>query len=217
MNPYLTSILLLLIAIILCALALIYCINSYQFLRNSNCNDGTNCGFIEGVLIFLSIVFAIMILFFCYGLVRVRTSNMGGWFTGIIALLLVIAGVVLLIISLYKISSDRYKSVIDTLSFALIILPLTYLFAVMSVWAKPKLTTVSMAKKLMKGVKEAVKMEYQEPAVGTGLVEVDGPLYAESENVKSVSKVEEVIVEKPAKSSPLRKSPRSTRTVVIEE
>jgi hypothetical protein len=230
MQGYGTSQLLLLVAIILLLIALVACIVSLRELTTNFENahhNNTNKSFVQSTLLYLAIIFAIMIAFFCYGLVKVRSSNMGGVFTGILALLLVIVGVVLAIIAIYKINYVPFAGVIKTLSWSMIVLPLAFLFAVMSVYTKPRLTSMNMGKKIVNAAKDVLKTDQNPNDVDIGLIEVDGPIYVEAENTKKVKPivkervVEDTYVPSVATTTTSTRrvaSPRSsTRTIVVEE
>jgi hypothetical protein len=233
MHGYGTSQLLLLAAIILVVVAIALCIIAYQELRQNvvGHHNNTNIGFVQSVLLYLIVIFAIMLLFFCYGLVKVRSSNMGGIIMGILGLILVIIGIILASIAIYKVNYIPYAGVIKGLAWSIIILPVVFLFAVMSVYSKPKLTTINMGKKIVQATKDVFKSDQKSSAdVDTGLIEVDGPIYVEAENTKKVKPivrervVEDTYVPSVAPATTTTTSTRrvatprsSTRTIVVEE
>jgi hypothetical protein len=190
MMGYNMSIIILLLAIVLVALALIGCIVALQDLSNNSINAvNTNVSFVKAALIYGIVIFSIMLFWFLWGLWKIRTSNMGEIVVAIIALILVIIGIVLFSIALSKTNYTEFPFVVKALSFAVIMLPLTYFLAVISVYMKPKITSSNMIKKVAESVKEIVKSEKVESTSDTSLVEIDGSLYAETSELKPVQPV----------------------------
>jgi hypothetical protein len=224
MMGYQASILLLIIAIILTAIALIATIISYQTLVSSGLvNPSTNVSFDKSILIYLMVVLSIMLIFFSYGLWKVRSSNMGGIIVGIIALLLVIAAVVLTAIAISRTKVNEFPQVVKYLSWIVILLPVAYIFAVISVYMKPQVKTTSITKKLVGAVKDSIKSE-QVSDNNDRLVEIDGPTYVKADDLQPVERViKQRVIAQPQpvqqtqvveEYTTVRKSPQSRRVVV---
>jgi GNAT superfamily N-acetyltransferase len=150
---------------------------------------------------------------------------MGGMAAAIVGLLLVIAGIVLFAIAINKTNYHEFPAVVRNLSWIVILLPVSYFLAVISVYMKPRMTGIGLGQKLMQAVKETAR----EPApVGTGLVEVEGPIYTEEGGLVPVKPRRTVVEEEvvTVKQSPSRRrvvttatasAPPAGQTFVVEE
>ncbi len=167
-NLYSTSTTLIIISLILLLIALFVTIVAYRDLSsNVIVSPATDIGYVKGVLIFLIIVEVIMILVSLWGLVKVRTSNMGGIFGFIIGLILSIVVVILNSISINKTIYSEFPFVVKTLAFTVVFIPAVFLMLVASVWSKPSVSSAGFIKKAIKSTQDELnKMKMDQPKQG---------------------------------------------------
>lgn len=182
---YQTSILLIIIAILVLLIALFATIAAFRELTTSGLvNPSTNISYVKNVLIFLIIVEAIFIAVAFWGLVKVRTSNMGGWFGFIIALILAIIVLILCILAINKTSYHEFEFVVKTLSFDVVFILAAFFLLTISCLMKPRLVSGGFAKKVLEGAKAGMSSMNQ--TQGNSLYEVD-EVFVQKQDLKPVN------------------------------
>jgi hypothetical protein len=177
MSAYGTATLLIIITIIILLIALYSSVAAMRELKGNNfVNPTTDINYVNNVLIFLIIVEVVMIIVALYGLIKVRSSNLGGVFGFILGLILVVFVVIFASLALNKVSYPEFPFVIKTLSFAAVFIPAAFLMLMASTLVKPRFTSNGgVGKKIMEATKQEINKMKAGPPQGQGeqLYEVD--------------------------------------------
>jgi hypothetical protein len=172
MFNYLSATIVLLIALVLLVIALYSSCVAYQQLGSPTLDtSNTDVGYVRSILLFMIIVDVFFILITVYGIIKIRTSNIGGWFGFVIGLILIICILIFGIIAITKTNGVIIPDVLKALVWNTIIIPIAFVHFIVSIWIKPRINGVNMTKKIISEARE--KLNEIDQSRGTEYVEED--------------------------------------------
>ena len=213
MFNYLSATIVLLIALVLLVIALYYSSVAYQQLNSPTIDDtNTDVGYIRGILLFMIIADVFFILVTVYSIIKIRTSNTGGWFGFLIGLIIIVCVLIFGIIAITKTNGIILPDVLKALVWNTIIIPIAFVHLIVSAWIKPRVNGVNMTKKIISDARE--KLNNVDKSRGTEYIEEDITFEPVSRTTRVV-KNPTVSFEEPVytPSSPLKSVP--SRNVAI--
>jgi hypothetical protein len=147
---------LILIAVVVLGIALIVAIIAYKNIKDSGIisnNSPGDLSYVKQVLMFFIVVDSLMLLIALYALAKVRTSNVGGWIGFVIGLILVVLVLIFGIRAIDRIDGVAYPWVLRGLVINVVVIVLSFLLLVLSVFTKPRVCTGNAIKKIYQNMK----------------------------------------------------------------
>jgi hypothetical protein len=154
---------------------------AYRDLNTNNVNvNATNLSYVKGVIILFIVLDSLLILYSIYQLVKIRSSNGGGFFMALLGLIVIILFMVFGIIALNKIGDLQFQWVIKSLAFTIIFGSASVILLFLSSWTRPRLAIYSQSKNIVEKIKTNV--DNMRPAAPNGdYVEVNDAFIPRSE------------------------------------
>ena len=222
MNNYTNAILILLLALVLTIIALYMAIVAMGQLKTKTILEpNTDVSYVNGILIMFIIFDSLWIVGLLYGIAKIRTSNLGGMFGFIIAIIVSFFAIFFGINAMNKTDAGEFDFVYKTLAANTFFIPLAVFLIVVSIWIKPRIVQMGITEKILKKTKETIS------GMNSDMGSSDQEIYEEtvysSDSSKPVAKYTKVIepvssrsYSPPAQlsSSQVLRSPAGRKTII---